>query len=175
MKRLRRFILNALTVMSAVLCVGGVGLWVRSYWVEDKVERTTGDKMMDQQWVTSEWGEMYVGTMRHGWHYLGLRPPEPGIHHESFPASARSADALPGFLGFGKLPDDLVRPEAHFIIVMPDWFLTGLFAAMPAAYLIRRVRRRRKPLPGYCQTCGYDLRATPDRCPECGTVPHRRV
>jgi hypothetical protein len=42
-------------------------------------------------------------------------------------------------------------------------------AFLPTAWLRRHVRRRSRA--GSCMRCGYDLRATPDRCPECGALP----
>ena len=55
-------------------------------------------------------------------------------------------------------------------IGVPLWFTTALLTtpALTAAYLARRPRLTR---PGACRNCGYDLRATPSRCPECGATP----
>jgi hypothetical protein len=37
----------------------------------------------------------------------------------------------------------------------------------------RRLAKESRSDFGQCLICGYDLRATPDRCPECGAMPER--
>ncbi|MDB5291248.1 MAG: hypothetical protein JWL69_2489 [Phycisphaerales bacterium] len=50
------------------------------------------------------------------------------------------------------------------------WYLSILTAVYPCWCFARRLARRFHPAVGFCQACGYDLRASPHRCPECGTV-----
>ena len=58
-----------------------------------------------------------------------------------------------------------------WIVGVPYWFIALLTAAIPVRWLWvgRRTARRRSR--GLCPACGYDLRATAERCPECGAVP----
>lgn len=52
---------------------------------------------------------------------------------------------------------------------LPFWLLLIVFA-WPIIPWIKH-RRRTFTRIGLCKSCGYDLRATAERCPECGAVP----
>ena len=57
------------------------------------------------------------------------------------------------------------------VIFFPHWaalLALAPVALLPVPALIRRRRRRRLRGAGRCESCGYDLRASPGRCPECG-------
>jgi hypothetical protein len=56
----------------------------------------------------------------------------------------------------------------YVVLVLPHWMAALAAAVLPAAWFRRRLRRWRQRAPGLCRACGYDLRASPGRCPECG-------
>jgi hypothetical protein len=51
----------------------------------------------------------------------------------------------------------------------------GLLSAFQIKYWLRYRALQRGVATGKCSQCGYDLRATPGRCPECGTVASEDV
>jgi len=56
----------------------------------------------------------------------------------------------------------------HWAIVVPHWFVFLLMLLPTNRLLIRYIRKSRWKARGCCLKCGYDLRATPGKCPECG-------
>jgi hypothetical protein len=59
----------------------------------------------------------------------------------------------------------------HTFWLLPYGLVFGLAALLPIGRLLMARLRRRRISANLCRSCGYDLRATPDRCPECGTIP----
>ena len=61
-------------------------------------------------------------------------------------------------------------------VLLPTWLTVAVGMVPLVVVIVGRVRRRRQFLVGHCRRCGYDLRATTGRCPECGaSVPAAKV
>jgi hypothetical protein len=178
-----RRLLNLLTAISLLGCVAVGVVWVRSYWRSDMLRvRRVGpapDGGVRCSQVTIGWraAVIYIGRQR--WTQEGPPDDGAGVSVGSWPAGPGSWDAgfNPGAIRrqLGRLAwveDPPSGSTRVTFLTLPAWPLVALLAALPAARLYRRTRRRRGA--GLCAACGYDLRATPDRCPECGcgtTVP----
>jgi hypothetical protein len=79
------------------------------------------------------------------WRWLGF---------DVYKADVRHFVEVPNAVGYG--------------VVIPHWFLIALGLWPSARWLQEGRRRRMRHAAGVCLTCGYDLRASAGRCPECG-------
>ncbi len=84
--------------------------------------------------------------------------------------------ARPAFTDFPDAPADILgfsfrRATIGGIASAPYWLFALAFAIAPALWYWTARRKFRRAAAGLCPRCGYDLRATPTRCPECGAMP----
>jgi hypothetical protein len=86
------------------------------------------------------------------------------------PRTYRERRAIGFYVGAGRWEDNLSGTDRQFDVGLPTAVALPLLLIAPAAWLRRRHVDRQARRNGRCPSCGYDLRATPDRCPECGAV-----
>jgi hypothetical protein len=164
---MRRKLLNFAAAVSLVLCVVTVAWWVRSYRLSDTIGRVGEARVVVANSVA---GTLLVT--------VGGADPEneePGprpyyVWHQS-PVGTSTG----GIMSKGKLVrfGARMRSSGFGWVVVPYWLLA--LATVPGAWLaVARMRKtilaRVRRSYGHCPACGYDVRATPDRCPECGTA-----
>jgi len=169
---MKRGLFNTLTVLSLLLCITTVVLWVRCRSfprIFDAVRIGPNITLYS-----------FFGNLKVQWfpestamRYTTRKLNRPNDFHDS------TCYFVIGDCSMARLIRPLEGHAAGTVVIwnfaLHDWFVSLGLAILPVWWAIAFIRRRRIVPEGCCTVCGYDLRATPDRCPECGTVPAKPV
>jgi hypothetical protein len=172
--------------MAFLLFVATVGVWVRSYFVADDVRLAAPEFPAGEyhyRYALSVWrGRLIVSWVRNVTAYT---PPlvycswesmtaewEPYGDGQFKPGETRLGIGVTTFeTGRGGTQSGSEEQDREWDVRLPMWPLAAI-CGVPAAVWIwgvwRRTRGTAAARLGLCPGCGYDLRASSDRCPECG-------
>ena len=173
---MRRRLLNVLSVLSLILCLATVGLWVRSYFYMESWA-------VQSRAVGTAWGASRGQIMLERTHAVAPHwyTPWDGVsaRRRSLPIDLSTlrppAGLVTDFTALGFRYAVVRKPdESRRFFLVPFWAAAAALLALPARRAQLLVRKWRRVPPGFCPRCGYDLRATPDTCPECGAVTTSR-
>lgn len=95
--------------------------------------------------------------------------------HYAFPhdLSAQPRWGLSSFRGFTTFWTPSYSKATYpgsWSVFIPLWMPTVFFALILGLFFLPFRKRRERRRLGLCLNCGYDLRGTWGRCPECGTA-----
>src|SRR5258706_10489088 len=159
MKRLGRIAFSVLAALSLLLCMATAMLWVRSYFVADILKDNLANREIGSTHgrLVASWSNGHLPiTINWRWTQLSPIDVDQRLRINGFHVTVGFAYYQPSPMG--------IRG-----VMAPHWAMALLFAVLPTIQAYRRILFHRRCLvPTSCVKCGYDLRATPDRCPECG-------
>src|SRR5205814_183626 len=133
----------------------------------------------------SLWVSQVIAPTDHRPHYLQMiyDRNEAATTEEWFLASKADKSGFAGLhFAYVLVAEDMVQPISQNVppgkyahgMTLPLWLLcalTGIWPTLRAIHGMKAERGKQRLAQGLCPRCGYDLRATPERCPECGWAP----
>jgi hypothetical protein len=166
---MKRWLFNIAAGVSLVLWVGLVALLIASYHREIIVAENRAAPQTRSQSVvfSAQAGFAYIPRSS-----ANFKEQIRDTHHDSWVVRWLDGFGLTttGRRGLGSAQFLGAGITTRGGAVVPLWMPILTLAVLPGWWLIRWIHHRRKIVPGHCRVCGYDLRATPERCPECGTL-----
>ncbi|HET6251043.1 MAG TPA: hypothetical protein VFE47_25370 [Tepidisphaeraceae bacterium] len=189
-----RRIFTTLSVLSLALCLGMSGLWIFSYHFCEGIDFNRYVANQDPQnaagypIMQDVEGVLLVGKGLVFIHYFyiygpgamipldpAVTAPHPGwaaVYWEGDRAWMNNSWIWLSPRGF-QCNEYRNGGLSEVFAGLPVGFICGILAILPTILFSIMLKRRLKRQPGVCAKCRYDLRATPERCPECGAVPRK--
>ena len=163
----RRWIIRGIFIMPILLCMAAMALWVRSCYTDDVIFYAPDPYSC--YCITNDRGRI---SFEHDWPTDGDTNSIPvGWSYETVLSSAPDWQPFNWYWWrFGGFAYDVMDGVYAWRAFYIPWWFVILVCALPPTLWLQRIRKdKRIRSAGGCRVCGYDLRASPERCPECGT------